>query len=247
MAKANSRRQKAAATRQRILHAAQHLFSAQGYAGTTMQAIADRAGVAVQTVYFVFHTKGELLRQLLISLGGRTDEPTETMERDWVHEAMTDGDGRRSIALLVEHGNDIFARVAPVWEAIGHAASTEPEVADAWLNIVEQRRLGIRRIVESMADRHLLREGLSLDRAADIAYGLHRPEPLIVFVSERGWPLHEYKEWSYDLLCRELLDHQLTYPDSPSPSRGLTFGRAQSERPDDARRSDQPSVPPPGV
>ncbi len=192
-AKSNSRREKAAATRRNILEAARHLFSEHGYTGTTMQAIADQADVAVQTVYFVFHTKGELLRQLILTAGGRPDEPTETMDRDWVDEAMTDDDGRRSIALLVEHGNDIYARVAPFWEAIGHGASTEPEVAETWQNIVEQRRLGIRQIVESLSARGQLREGLSTDHAADIVYGLHRPETLTVFVTERGWPLEDYK------------------------------------------------------
>lgn len=223
--KSNSRREKAAATRRSILGAAKQLFSEHGYAGTTMQAIADRAGVAVQTVYFVFHTKGELLRQLLLAMRGRPDEPTETMDRYWVDEAMTDTDGRRGIALLVEHGNDIYARVAPFWEAIRQGASTEPDVAETWQQIVEQRRLGIRRIVESFATRDLLQDGLSIDHAADIVYGLHRPETLAVFVIEREWPLDVYKEWSYNLLCQQLLSSQDNRQQAPSPTRGLTFHR----------------------
>ena len=208
MAKTNLRREKAAATRRNILEAAQQLFSKHGYAGTTMQAIADQADVAVQTVYFVFHTKGELLHQLLLTLGGRPDDATETFEWDWVEEAITESDSRRSIALLVEHGSEIYARIAPVWEAIGHGASTEPEVAESWQDIVEQRRLGIRRIVESVASRGQLREGLSIDNAADIVYGLHRPETLAIFVAERGWPLDDYKEWLCNLLCNQLLSPQ---------------------------------------
>ena len=39
-----TRQEKAAATRRRILMAAQELFAEHGYAATTMQAIADRAG-----------------------------------------------------------------------------------------------------------------------------------------------------------------------------------------------------------
>lgn len=226
--RSNSRREKAAATRRSILEAAQQLFSENGYAGTTMQAIADEANVAVQTVYFVFHTKGELLRQLILSAGGRPDEPTETMDRDWVEEAMTDSDGRRSIALMVEHGNDIYARVAPFWEAIRHGASTEPEVAETWQSIVEQRRLGIRQIVESIAAQGRLREGLSIDHAADIVYGLHRPETLAVFVVEREWLLEDYKEWSYDLLCHQLLGSENNRQEAPSPTRGLTFDRTPS-------------------
>lgn len=226
--KSSSRSEKAAATRRRILDAAQQLFSEYGYARTTMQAIADGADVAVQTVYFVFHTKGELLRQLLMSVGGRPGDPLETGERDWIQEAMTDPDGRRSVALLVEHGNDIYARVAPVWTAIGQAASGEPEVADVWNGIVEQRRQGIRRIIDSLADRGQLREGLAVDRAADIIYGLHRPETFAVFVDECGWPVEEFKAWSYRMLCDQLLSSQPASHQDQPPTRGLTFHQALS-------------------
>jgi AcrR family transcriptional regulator len=224
--KSGSRREKAAATRRRILDAAQRLFSEHGYAGTTMQAIADGADVAVQTVYFVFHTKGELLRQLLKSVGGRPGDAVETMERDWVQEAMANSDGRRSLALMVEHGNDIYARVAPVWDAIGQGASVEPDVAEVWEGIVEKRRQGIRLIVDSLATRGHLREGLTVDRAEDIVYGLHRPETLAVFVGDRGWSLEDFKAWSYQLLCDQLLDLSLPSDQDRSPTRGLSFGEA---------------------
>ena len=59
------REAQALATRQSILDAALRLFTASGYVATTIQAIADDAGVAVQTVYAVFGTKRELLRSLL--------------------------------------------------------------------------------------------------------------------------------------------------------------------------------------
>src|SRR4249919_1205351 len=56
-----TRRDRARATRLRITKAAYTLFCERGYAGTTMVDIAEAAGVAVQTVYFTFHTKSELL------------------------------------------------------------------------------------------------------------------------------------------------------------------------------------------
>lgn len=222
-----SRRDKAAATRARILAAAEELFARHGYTPTTMQAIADRAGVAVQTVYFVFHTKGDLLRQLVLSMGGRDDEPVETMDRDWVHEAMAAPDGRRSVGLLVEHGNDIYARLVPVWAAFQQGASVEPEVADVWTGIVEQRRAGLRRIVESLAVRGLLRHGLAVDRAADIVFGLVRPEVLATFLDECGWSIEEYKAWSYSLLCDQLLGPGPTDVD-PDPTQGLSFGAGRA-------------------
>jgi AcrR family transcriptional regulator len=55
------RQQQAAATRERIADAARALFAADGYGSTSMQAIADQAGVAVRTVYSAFGTKREIL------------------------------------------------------------------------------------------------------------------------------------------------------------------------------------------
>ena len=58
------RREQAAATRREILDAAQRLFEQQGYAATTMAAIAAEAGVALKTVYVAFETKSGVLRAL---------------------------------------------------------------------------------------------------------------------------------------------------------------------------------------
>ncbi len=216
------------ATRRRILGAAQTLFARDGYAATPMRAIADRAEVPMETVDAVFPTKGELLRQLIKTVGGRSDDALETMERDWVHEAMTDPDGRRCIALMVEHGNDIYARIVPLSDAIGEGAAIEPEVAAVWRGIVEQRRQGIRRMVDSLATRSQLREGLDEERAADIVFGLHRPETFAVFVDERGWSVEELKAWSYRLLCDQLLGPPPPTSPEASPTRGLSFDQALS-------------------
>ena len=56
------RRQQAAATRTQILESARRLFEEQGYAATTMAAIAADAGVALKTVYVAFETKSGVLR-----------------------------------------------------------------------------------------------------------------------------------------------------------------------------------------
>ena len=71
------RREQAAATRREILEAAQRLFERQGYAATTMAAIAAEAGVALKTVYVVFETKSGLLRALwhLLLRGDQDDDP----------------------------------------------------------------------------------------------------------------------------------------------------------------------------
>ncbi len=51
-------------TRRRILDAARRRFFEDGYAATTLQAVAAEAGVAVQTVYAVFGSKAAILAEL---------------------------------------------------------------------------------------------------------------------------------------------------------------------------------------
>jgi AcrR family transcriptional regulator len=75
-----SRRQEAAArTRQAILDAALLLFAARGYAATPMTAIADHAGVALDTVYAAVGRKPELARLLIETAisGGTESIPAE--------------------------------------------------------------------------------------------------------------------------------------------------------------------------
>ena len=73
----------ARATRLRMIRAAQRVFIASGYAGARMIDIAAEAGVAVQTVYFTFHTKAELLQACyeLAVLG--EDDPRPPPGQPW--------------------------------------------------------------------------------------------------------------------------------------------------------------------
>src|ERR1700709_163915 len=58
------REQQARKTRHEVLTAAEDLFLAQGFAGTTVAAIAARAEVSVETVYKTFGGKPGLVRAI---------------------------------------------------------------------------------------------------------------------------------------------------------------------------------------
>jgi AcrR family transcriptional regulator len=51
---------------QRVLDAALELFSEHGFAGTSLQDIADRLGVTKAAVYYHFHSKDDLLLALVL-------------------------------------------------------------------------------------------------------------------------------------------------------------------------------------
>ena len=60
--KSTHRQRQAQATRSMIVAAAQALFLEQGYICTTIEIIADRAGVATSTVYAIFGSKRGILK-----------------------------------------------------------------------------------------------------------------------------------------------------------------------------------------
>src|SRR5215218_9969647 len=121
------RREQAAATRRQILEAAQRLFERQGYAATTMAAIAAEAGVALKTVYVAFETKSGLLRALwnLLLRGGHDDVPIG--EQPWYRDLVAEPDAERQIRVTARNSRVVKVRIAGVLEVIRSAAPLDPD------------------------------------------------------------------------------------------------------------------------
>jgi TetR/AcrR family transcriptional regulator of autoinduction and epiphytic fitness len=226
-----TRRERAAKTRRRLADAAAALFAEHGYTATTMEAVALRAGVAVQTVYFVFHTKPRLLVETLRITGGGQEGGADVMARTWIQEVIGAPDGARRLALAVEHGSLIYERLAPLWPTVVGALA-EPEVREAWASIIRGRRDGMRRIVELMAARGELRAGLEPALATDVLFGIHRHEVYIALTQEAGWSFDRYRAWSFATLCAQLLPASVAAaavaPNSAATA-GLALGAALPE------------------
>ena len=210
-----SPRERSRATRRRILDAAYELFGQDGYVGTTMDAIAGRAQVAVQTVYFVFHTKGELLRALIESTAAGSNDPRPVPEQAWFREAQVARDPRRVLALIVESGTDVLGRLAPLIEAIRTASPSDRDLADWYAEAVQGRRRGMQLVVEALNGKGALRPGLSVDRATDILFVIENPETLRTLTHECGWSVAEFKRWAYRTLCEQLLPPTAISGDQP--------------------------------
>ena len=127
------RREQAAATRRQILEAAQRLFERQGYAATTMAAIAAEAGVAGKTVYLAFETKSGVLRALwnLLLRGDQEDVPIA--DRRWYREVLDEPDPERQLRLGAANARPVKERIGGVTEVIHAAAPIDPDI-DALLD-----------------------------------------------------------------------------------------------------------------
>src|SRR4051794_26846780 len=169
------RREQAAVTRRLILEAAERLFERQGYAATTMEAIAREAGVALKTVYVAFETKSGLLRALWNHLlrGGRDEVPVA--EQAWYRDVLQEPDAERQLRLTARNSRAVKLRIAGVLEVIRSAAPSDPDIRALWDRIQSDFHANQRVIVESVRAKGALAPGLDVDRATDILWTLHHP------------------------------------------------------------------------
>ena len=197
------RRAQAAATRRDILEAAQRLFERQGYAATTMEAIAGEAGVALKTVYVAFETKSGVLRSLWNHLlrGGRDEVPVA--EQSWYREVMDEPDPERQLRLTARNSRVVKLRIAGVLEVIRTAAPIDPDIGALWDRIQGEFHANQRTIVASVAEKRAL--SVDVDRAADILWTLNHPSLWQLLVEERGWTPEQYERWCADTACSQLL------------------------------------------
>jgi len=96
------RKEQARQTRLQITEAARTLFVERGYAGATIEAIAEQAGVAQETVYAIFGSKRKILSFLLdISVGG-DDQPVRILDRLEPQTVLHDTNPSRQVAMFAE-------------------------------------------------------------------------------------------------------------------------------------------------
>jgi TetR/AcrR family transcriptional regulator, regulator of autoinduction and epiphytic fitness len=202
------RQRRAGQTRQRILEAAADLFTAQGYAATTMQQIAERADVAWQTVYAVFGTKAAVLSAVFDVAVAGDDEPVSVAERPFVQEIRAAAEPREKAAIFARHLRESAARTADIMSVIDSAAATDPDVSELWRTLVGQGVRGMTLAATGFRNQGVLRPDLTVARAADILWLYVGPWAYRVLVTERGWTPDEYEEWLARTLYVQLMAGQ---------------------------------------
>jgi AcrR family transcriptional regulator len=200
---ATGRRQAAARTRAAILDAARELFAERGYSATPMTAIADRAGVALDTIYASAGRKPELARLLIETAISGTDEAVPAEQRDYVQAIRAAPDASGKIAVYAAAMAAIAPRLAPVLAIIQQAAHDEPELARLWNQIAERRAANMRLFVADLAAVATLR--LDPDQAADIVWATNSAEMYQLLVGQRGWTPERYQRFLADTWHRMLL------------------------------------------
>ena len=200
------RQEQAAATRRSILDAAQRLFVQQGYPGTTMEAIAAEAGVALKTVYLAFATKSGLLRALWDLLLKGDEDEAAVDQRQWYLEVVNEPDPERQLRLNARNARVVKLRIAPLLEVVRDAAPVEPDTGALWNLIQSDFYANQHAIVESLDAKHALRVDLDVARAADILWTLNHPDLWLLLVGQRGWTPEQFEQWFADTAVAQLLE-----------------------------------------
>lgn len=200
-----TRRERARATRRKIVDAARAEFEANGYHGTTMNAVAQRAGVAVQTVYFVFHTKAELLGATIDTAVLGEEEPKPPTEADWWAAAAAEPNAPAALRLFIAGTGPILARASGMAEVARTAAQTDPDARKTHEFHDRLRLEGYRQIVATVAQKGPLRRGLDVEAATDILLTLLGPATYLALTQERGWSHERVLTWLGDTLPDILL------------------------------------------
>jgi AcrR family transcriptional regulator len=197
--KSLARERQANDTRQRIVAATRELLETDGYAGMTIEAIAQRAEVSAPSVYAIFKSKAGILAELM-------DQSSFGPEyNDAVEEALNMEDPEARLRLAARIARQIHDAQALTFDLLRGAGVVAPDLAK-----LEQRRERLRyerqqAMIGFLRDAGRLRPELEYRMARDIFWVLTGRDIYRMLVRERGWTPQQYQEWLGDALVRALM------------------------------------------
>jgi TetR/AcrR family transcriptional regulator, regulator of autoinduction and epiphytic fitness len=192
------RAEQAAATRAAIITAASRLFAEQGYAATTMAAVAAEARVTPKSVYTLAEKPQLLLLAIDRAIVG-DDEPVPVAERPQMKAILAERDPAARARAVARMSAAVLMRLYPIYRAFEQAAASEPALHDAWRDYQSRRRADVRSLVRAVADAGGLRSGLSVDRATDTLWALVGWHPVALLIEERGYTEAKLVRWLEDV------------------------------------------------
>ena len=188
-------------TRRRILESARRLFVANGYAGTTIAAIAEDAGVVPETIYLSLGGKRGLLEGVM-DITGPHDSAADD-EKWWDMVARLPNAAER-LDKIVEYSCRILGRTRPIHAIIRGAADNEAFAAELGRRLLAERLTNqTERIRRQLGN--ALRPGLSVVDAGQRYCALTSPELYHLLTIELAWTAEHYRRWITQLLHTELL------------------------------------------
>lgn len=196
----SGRRRRAQLARAAVLDAAQSRFLSDGYAATTVAAIAGDAGVSVETIYKSFTNKAGLVSAIWErGLAGRGPLPAPQRSDQM---QSTETDPRRIIQNWGQLTAEVAPRVAPILLLI-RSAATDPDMARLLAATDRQRLRRMRHNASALAGH--LRPGLTGADAADVLWTYSSPDLYDLLINRRRWSIRHYSQFITDAMITALL------------------------------------------
>lgn len=191
------RQRQALATRTLIIDTSRDLFLEQGYGVTTIEAIAEKAGVAVSTIYAIFKSKRGILRAI------RQAWHEASGQADIYKSALAQPDAEKRLALAAHATRRQWETGATMISIYKGAAATDVEAANELEISLKGRRTNLNQFIE--ASDELLNPELTNAQAAAIFHALTHEEIYQELVEQSKWSADEYEQWLTHILQQQLL------------------------------------------
>ncbi|WP_051178926.1 TetR/AcrR family transcriptional regulator [Nocardia concava] len=191
-----------AETERKILDAATRLFLSDGYAATSLAAVAEAAEVGSRTVYLRFGTKAELLKRAIdVAIVGDTQD-IDLAHRDWHLRAATAPTLEERITAYAQGAAQLMARAAPLIAVATAAEPSEPLIAEAAQAGRAATQQHIADIWRKMHADNLLHPEADLDWIITTVGPLGQADTYNLGVRTLGWTPATYEAWLHTTWLR---------------------------------------------
>ncbi len=194
------RQRQADDTRSRIVEATRQLLQSEGYAGMTVEAIAQQAEVSAQSVYAIFKSKTGILIALL---------DQSMLESDYekvVRQALGTSDPETRLRLSARVARQIRGAQSAAFDLMRGAGVVAPELAKLGRQRERLRYDKEEGTITFLRESGRLRPGITHKAARDLFWMLTGGDVYRMLVTERRWSPQQYEDWLADTLVSSLLD-----------------------------------------
>ena len=193
-------------TRRQIVAAAGRLYVRQGFAATTIDAIADEAGVSRKTVFTSVGGKVTLLKLAYDYGTAGDDEPVPMVAREGLQMIIAEPDPFEQMRLFAEFVTGMGERISGLWLALRGAAEVDSEAKELYERWDQQRLDGmLAGPVHDLRAKGAIRDGLDDNEAAAVFWVLVDPELYHRMVVRAGWPRNRFRDWLYETFVTQVL------------------------------------------
>ena len=200
----------AEATRRRILDAARRLFAERGFGGTTLDAVAGEAGVAVQTVQQAFGGKKALLTAQVEAIDriGGLKELRAVLDDPAASPAQMTRAAARFWRKLFEGAGDVLEAAR---------SSGDPALRSLLEGGLRRHKAGVTGMTARWGREGVLAPGMTPERAAAIVASISGPDVYHTLKRDWDWSPRRYEAWVIEAVQRLVLDPSVWEPAGRPP------------------------------